>query len=89
MSGGLPAITGKQLVRILKKDGWKKKSLSKHGESYVKYDKTINKLRVTTVQFNKRNEPIPNITLHLILGPDQTNIGRNGLLKLIEEYGIK
>ncbi len=89
MSGGIPAITPKQLMRILEKDGWEKKRLSKHGESYIKYDKTIKRTRVTTIQYNKRNESLPTITLHLILGPDQTNIGRAGLLKLIKKYGLK
>jgi predicted RNA binding protein YcfA (HicA-like mRNA interferase family) len=89
MSGGLPAITPKQLVRILEQEGWEEKGQSTHGKAYVKFDETINRTRVTTIQTKKPNKSIPASTLHLILSPAQTNIGRTGLAKLIKKHGLK
>jgi predicted RNA binding protein YcfA (HicA-like mRNA interferase family) len=81
----LPAITGRQLIRLLKLDGWEEGRRVNHGRSLHKvFPDGI--ARVTIVP-DKRS-PLPTGTLGAILGPKQTGIGRDGLAALIREHGI-
>lgn len=80
----LPAITGKQLIKLLKKDGWAVGRRAKHGITLTKAfpDRT----RVTFVPDTRAS--LPEGTLQAILSTDQTDIGKRGLLDLINKSGI-
>lgn len=80
----LPAISGKQLIRLLKKDGWKIINTCPHGLTLMKDVASIR--LVTTIQ--ESNEPLPMGTLTAILGFQQTRLGRNGLRNLLNKYGL-
>jgi predicted RNA binding protein YcfA (HicA-like mRNA interferase family) len=80
MSGGLPAISGKELIKLLKKDGWEEKETGTHGQSLIKKIDGGRTL-VTIVPTSSRS--LPSGTLHDILGMKQTQLGRDGLLKLL------
>lgn len=80
----LPAISGKQLAKLLQLDGWVIKGRSTHGIALHKRidDKNI----VTTIPDKKKS--LPDGTLHAILSMKQTQLGNRGLQKLIDTYGI-
>ncbi|GAH04432.1 unnamed protein product [marine sediment metagenome] len=80
----IPAITGKQLIRLLKKDDWCVKRKAKHGIAVTKYIGDRN--RVTVIPNTRASLDIG--TLMAILGSKQTNIGKRGLLRLINKYGL-
>ncbi len=80
----VPAITGVQLVWLLEKDGWTREGRAKHG---VTLAKKIGERRVVTFA-KDTNESIPPTTLGQILGVKQTGLGKPGLLRLINEYGL-
>ena len=82
----LPTITGKQLIDLLEKDGWKRKRYATHGVSMYKYNEKMKRNLVTIIPNKSKELPIG--TLMDILGQKQTKIGRGGFLKLIEKYGI-
>lgn len=84
MSGGLPAITGNQLIKLLKKDGWNEGKRGKHGLTLTK--KFGDRTSVTTVP--TKDDSLPNGTLSAILGPQQTQIGKDGLKNLIGKFGL-
>lgn len=86
MSNSLPAITGKQLVKILEKDGWKNNGRTNHG---ISMSKNIDGEFKVTIIPTKKNTSIPDGTLGSILGVKQTCIGKDGLRKMIKEYGLK
>lgn len=81
-----PAITGKQLIRLLRLDGWEVGKQKTHGVGLRK--STGQGRTLVTIVPNKR-EPLSDGTLAEILGPLQTGLGRDGLIDLIERYGIK
>ncbi len=81
----LPAITGNELIKLLEKDDWKVMRKANHGVNMTK--KFHDRNRVTIVPTS--NKSLPRGTLMDILGKKQTTISRNGLLKLIEKYGLK
>jgi predicted RNA binding protein YcfA (HicA-like mRNA interferase family) len=81
----VPAITGKQLIALLIKDGWVNHRSSTHGQSIVK---KINDRNVAST-IKDSNEPIPTGTLGAILSVDQTRLGKRGLLLLINKYGLE
>ncbi len=81
MSGGLPAISGRKLMKLLEKDGWQPGGKRTHGVAYTK--KVGGKVRVTLVP--TRSSSLAPRTLGLILGPKQTNLGRKGLLRLLKK----
>ena len=83
MQRQLPAITGRQLIRLLKLDGWDEVRNAQHGVWLSK--RTGTATRFTTIK-NTR-EPIPTRTLGEILGPKQTGLTRAGLSRLIEQHG--
>lgn len=80
----LPAISGKKLIKLLAKDGWINKRKTTHGISL--YKKHKDRTRVTIIP--NKSDDLPKGTLSAILGPKQTNIGREGLEELIDKYGI-
>lgn len=86
MTDRLPAIKGKQLIRLLQKDGWEFKRRCTHGVFLIKLlpDGRI----LVTVVPDKRS-PLPAGTLADILGPKQTQLGRHGLAALIKKHGLK
>ncbi len=86
MTNALPAITGKQLIRLLQKDGWERRHRCTHGVSLAKH--LPNGRTLVTVVPDKRSSLRPG-TLAAILGPDQTALGRKGLAALIDRYGLK
>ncbi|OYD14297.1 hypothetical protein CH333_08185 [candidate division WOR-3 bacterium JGI_Cruoil_03_44_89] len=79
-----PAITGKQLIRLLKKDGWIVARKARHGISLTKYIGGRNK--VTVIPDTRAS--LDTGTLMAILGNKQTSLGKKGLLKLINKHGI-
>lgn len=80
----IPAITGKQLIKLLKRDGWEPVRKATHGISLTK---CIGKRkRVTVIQDIRAS--LPQGTLRAILSTKQTGIGKRGLLELLNKYGI-
>jgi predicted RNA binding protein YcfA (HicA-like mRNA interferase family) len=81
MHSDLPAITGKQLIRLLEGNGWLAGRKANHGRTMTK--RIGNRTRVTFIPETKA--PLPKGTLMSILGSKQTAIGREGLIKLIKK----
>jgi len=79
-----PVLSGRQLVRLLEKDGWSVGRRAKHGITLTKSfgDHT----KVTFVPDTRASLPLG--TLMAILSPKQTGIGRKGLANLIDKHGI-
>lgn len=80
----IPAITGNQLIKLLKKNGWE--PFGGKGSHLKLKKKLCNRTLVTVVV--QTNESLPKGTLKKILSNQQTNIGIDGLLKLIDVYGL-
>jgi len=81
MSERLPQIKGNELIKLLEKDGWE--IARKGGKHFSLVKKFKDRTRVTTIK-NTSND-IPRGTLNAILGKDQTNLGREGFLKLLHK----
>ena len=81
----VPSITGFQLIKLLKKDGWIVGRKANHGRTMTK--RIGNRTRVTFVP--EQRASLPSGTLSAILSQKQTGIGRSGLLKIINEFGLK
>lgn len=87
MPDALPAITGVQLVRLLRRDGWQEKpERTREGIFFYKRHPD-GKVRTTVIPMKRR--PLTPGTLSTILGTKQSGIGRAGLLALIERHGLK
>jgi predicted RNA binding protein YcfA (HicA-like mRNA interferase family) len=84
MYTSIPAISGKTLIKLLEKDGWEQGRKTRHAFSLTK--KVGDHTLVAYVQ-NCR-EPLDTGTLHDILGLKQTKIGSDGLLALLNKYGL-
>jgi len=80
----VPAISGKQLIKLFIKDDWVVGRQATHGISLTKSAGSHTKV---TVIPNTRAS-LPEGTLGDILGPKQTNIGKKGLLDLLNKYGL-
>lgn len=80
----LPPMTGKQLIKLLPKDGWIVHRRTRHGVALIKA--IGGRTRITIVQDTRAI--IPDGTLSDILGPKQTGISKRGLLELANKYGI-
>ena len=80
----LPAITGKQLIELLQKDGWVIGRKATHGISLTK--PFGNRTRVTVVPDYRVS--LDTGTLSAILGVKQTGLGKKGLLDLVNKYGL-
>ncbi len=81
MGERLPQITGKELIKLLEKDGWQ--IARKSGKHFSLIKKFKDRTRVTTIK--NTQDDIPRGTLNAILGKDQTNMGREGFLKLLHK----
>jgi len=80
----LPALTGRQLIKLLRKDGWVTGRKSRHGRTLTK--KFGAAVRVTFVP--EKSSPLPDGTLSQIMGVKQTGLGKAGLLALLNRYGL-
>ena len=80
----LPALSGRQFVRLLEADGWRFVRYSRHGALLTK--RVGGESKNVVVKDTSRD--IPNGTLARILGQRQTGLGRDGLLRLIERHGL-
>jgi predicted RNA binding protein YcfA (HicA-like mRNA interferase family) len=83
-SARIPPLSGKKLIRLLEKDGWVVKRRATHGVSMTK--QFSERVRVTVVP--QSNALLDDGTLAAILSPKQTNIGKAGLIELVNKYGI-
>lgn len=79
-----PAVTGKQLLKLLMADGWQITRRAKHGVLLQK--RFSDAIRITLVKNTKA--VMPDGTLASILGPKQTGLGKAGLRRLINRYGL-
>lgn len=84
MCAKAPALTGKQPIRLLKKDGWVVGRKARHGLSMTKSFGDHTKVTIIPDTSASLDEG----TLGAILGVKQTCLGKSGLLKLISKYGI-
>jgi predicted RNA binding protein YcfA (HicA-like mRNA interferase family) len=80
----IPAITGRQLIRLLKKDGWSTGRKANHGRTLFK---DVGSQKVVTF-VPEKSSALPNQTLSQILGIKQTGLGKKGLLGLLNKYGL-
>ncbi len=81
----LPAVSGRQRIRLLRRAGWYETGRRTHGTGLAHADPD-GRVRVTIVP--DKNRPLAPGTLAAILGPKQTNRGREGLAALIRRYGL-
>jgi len=81
----VPAISGKKLIKLLKKDDWIAKRHAQHGVALAK--SFAGRTRVTWIPDTSAS--IDDGTLAAILGPKQTGIGKKGLLDLINKFGLR
>jgi predicted RNA binding protein YcfA (HicA-like mRNA interferase family) len=84
MYTNIPALSGKQLIRLLQKDGWIVGRKTTHGITLTKF--IIDRTRVTFIP--NKSSSLPDGTLSAILGTKQTGIGKAGLLELLSKYGL-
>ena len=76
----LPAISGKQLLKLLvEKDGWVEGRKTRHGISLTKPIGVQTK--VTVIPDTRAS--LPGDTLRAILSVKQTGIGKRGLLEIL------
>ncbi|RIK74163.1 hypothetical protein DCC62_15815 [candidate division KSB1 bacterium] len=81
MSAGLPAITGPELIKLLKKDGWEERgNRATHGISLTK---TLPNGRTRTTIIPTKSRSLPTGTLKAILSSKQTGLGREGFQELL------
>lgn len=80
----IPALTGKQLIKLLVRDGWGKGRKCNHGLSLTK----IIRDRTKVAFIPDTRASLPKGILHDILGQKQMGIGKEGLLKLLNRYGL-
>ena len=85
MVQALPSITGMQLIRLLKRGGFVERRKARHGLALSK--RLPDESTVVTV-VPQTLAALPSATLHAILGPKQTKLGRQGLLALIQQHGL-
>ncbi len=80
----IPALSGKELIKLLAKDSWQIGRKSRHGICLTK--KINDRTLVTFVPDTSHSLPIG--TLNAILGEKQTRLGKQGLLNLLNKYGL-
>lgn len=83
-----PAVTGKQLLKLLMADGWEVTRRAKHGIFLRKRFSTATRTTTRITLVKNTNAVIPDGTLGSILGPKQTGLGKAGLRRLINRYGL-
>ena len=72
----IPAVTGKELIKLLLADGWEIVRRTNHGIFLRKGPRT------TVIKDTSAS--LPTGTLLAIIGPKQTALGRGGLVALIQ-----
>jgi len=80
----IPVITGRQLIKLLKKDGWVIGRKANHGRTL---SKDLGARKVITF-VPEKSSTLPAVTLSQILGTKQTGLGKKGLLNLLNKYGL-
>lgn len=85
MPNALPSVTGKQLIRLFRRDGWQVVRRVNHGISFSRFDDSGVK-RITVIP--DKRAPLTDGTLGAILGMKQSNVGRVGLADMIERHGL-
>jgi predicted RNA binding protein YcfA (HicA-like mRNA interferase family) len=78
-------ITGRELIRLLRLDGWTEGGRRNHGVFFHKSFPGESLPRHTVVP--DKTDGLATGTLGAILGPKQTSLGSAGLQKLIDEHG--
>jgi len=84
MADSLPAVTGRQLIRLFRKDGWEETKRAAEG-SFFRKAGPGGKTFTTVIPDKKR--PLTPGTLSAMLGPKQSGIGCQGLSDLIKRHG--
>jgi len=79
MAGGLPALSGTELIKLYEADGWEPGRRSRHGQTLRK---DVGR-RTRTVVIPTKPGSLTTRTLHGILGPKQSGIGRKGLERML------
>lgn len=79
--GDLPALTGPELIKFLKKDGWEEAGKRTHGIALKK--RYGDQCRITIIP--TKTDSLPTGTLNAILGSKQTGLGAKGLRKLLQK----
>ena len=80
----LPATSGKKLIKLLQKDGWIIHRRAQHGVALRK--RFSDRTRVTVIPDTRAS--LDEGTLFAILGLKQTGIGKRGLLRLVNSWGL-
>ena len=75
-------ISGRELMRLLERDGWTSGGRRNHGIFYYKHFPGEKRPRSTVIP--DKSTPLPDTTLGAILSVKQTGIGRTGLQRLID-----
>ncbi len=79
-----PSLSGKQVIALLRKDGWTEGGRTRHGVFLWKRFPGESIPRMTVVP--DKSDALPDGTLGAILGVKQTRLGKSGLLALIRKY---
>src|SRR5262249_25769674 len=77
----VPPLTGKQLLRLLRHDGWAAAGKAPYGARRIALTKKVGQRTMIAVLAAKR-DVIPETALTAILGPKQSGLGKPGLAKL-------
>ncbi len=77
-------ISGRELMRLLEREGWTPDRLRNHGVLYFRRFPGERLPRSTVIP--DRSEPLAPGTLGSILSVRQTGLGRVGLQNLIDKY---
>ena len=85
MADTLPALTGVQLIRLFRQDGWSEKPKQTR-EGVFFYKHFPEGMRRTVISPKRR--PLTPGLLAAIIGPKQSGIGREGLAAMIEQHGL-
>jgi len=80
----IPALSGVELIKLLRKEGWVEHRQTNHGVALTK--KINDKTKVTIIPKSKTS--LPKGILMAIFGPKQTGIGTKGLLDLFLTQNI-
>ena len=79
-----PALSGKQLIKLLRKDDWIPAGRTRHG---IALAKRVGARTIVTIIPDTR-APLDDGTLGAILSVKQTCIGKKGLVDLVNKYGL-
>ncbi|GEM_PF-716348 len=80
MASKLPQLSGNELIRLYKENGWVADGRRTHGLALVK---ELHGERIVVI-IPTKNRPLKDRTLNGIIGPKQSRVGRAGLLAMLE-----